>query len=146
MRTHTGFTLIEIIIVLCIVALLATLAIPSYQHAVIKGKRAEGRAALMRLMQQQERYYSVHTTYIAFSATSNDEHARPFIWYSGASAQRSSYEISAEACDGKGLRHCIRLMARPGTDRVNASFRDPLCGTLTLNSRGDASAAAHDCW
>ncbi|MFC7286746.1 type IV pilin protein [Herminiimonas glaciei] len=146
MRVNSGFTLIEIVVALLIVALLATLAIPSYQNAVIKSKRAEGRAALMRLMQQQERYYSVHTTYLPFSATSGDEHERQFSWYSGTSEQSSSYEISAEACDSSGIRHCIRLMARPGTDRVDASYRDFVCGTLTLDSRGDKSAAANDCW
>lgn len=146
MRAHSGFTLVEIVIVLFIVALLAALAIPSYQNAVIKGKRVEGRATLMRLMQQQERYYSQHTTYMEFSATTTDEHARQFSWYSGASAQSSSYEISAEPCDGKGLGHCVRLIARPGTDRVNASYRDRACGILTLDSRGHKSAAANDCW
>lgn len=146
MRTHAGFTLIEIVIVLLVVALLAAFAIPSYKNSVIKSKRAEGRVALMKLMQQQERYYSLHTRYLPFSALSTGEHERQFKWYSGTATSSSAYEISAETCDGKGPRHCIRLLAYPGTARVDTSYRDPVCGTLGLNSRGEKTAAADDCW
>lgn len=146
MRVHNGFTLIEVLITLFIMALLAGWAFRSYQHAVVKGKRAEGRAALMTLMQQQERYYSVHTTYRAFSSRSEDEHVHGMKSFSGASRTSSSYELSAQPCDDDGIRYCVRLIARPGTERVNPSYRDPLCGTFSLNSRGEKSADADGCW
>lgn len=146
MRWHNGFTLIEVLIALFIMVLLAGWAVQSYQHAVVKGKRTEGRAALVTVMQQQERYYSVHTSYRAFSSRTNDEHVHGMKWFSGASSTSSSYEISAQPCGDDGVRHCIRLIARPGTERVNSSYRDPLCGTLSLNSRGEKTAHADGCW
>ncbi len=141
-----GFTMIELMIVLIILGILAAIAIPSYQESVSKAKRTEGRAALMKAMQQQERYYSLHTTYLAFSSTSIDLDEKRFSWFSGENAQGSFYEISAQSCKEKSLRECVLLTAQPGTDKVNAHYRDPTCGALTLSSSGEKTAAADGCW
>jgi type IV pilus assembly protein PilE len=73
-----GFTLIEIMVAVVIVAILASFAYPSYLESVRKAKRAEARAALMQLMQQQERYYSQNNRYIAFSSESAGENGKSF--------------------------------------------------------------------
>ncbi|HTH43551.1 MAG TPA: type IV pilin protein [Oxalicibacterium sp.] len=145
-RRQHGFTLIEAMIVLLIVAILAAIAYPSYRESVLKTRRTEGKAALMKLMQQQERYYTLHASYLAFSAGSSDEEAKRFKWFSGDSPAASFYEIEAGACEGEDLRACVMLNAWPGSARVNASYRDPLCGRLSLNSRGERSADAASCW
>lgn len=145
-RLAHGFTMIELMVVLIIAAILAAVAIPSYQESVLKTRRSEGRAALMKGMQQQERYYSLHTTYLAFSSSSTDAEAKKFSWFSGANAKASFYEISAQACSGKTIRDCVVLIAQPGTGKVNASYRDPVCGALSLNSSGEESAGADRCW
>lgn len=145
-RLAHGFTMIELMVVLIIVAILAAIAIPSYQESVLKTRRTEGRAALMKVMQQQERYYSLHTTYLAFSSSSTDAEAKKFSWFSGENAKASFYEISAQACNGKTIRDCVLLIAQPGTGMVNSAYRDPLCGTMSLNSRGEKYAAADRCW
>jgi type IV pilus assembly protein PilE len=144
-----GFTLIELMVVVAIIAILASIALPSYQESVRKARRAEARAALMQLMQQEERYYSLHTTYIAFSRTSIVGDGSQFTWYSGSSAKDSGHEISGVACpDGEALSSCIKLVAVPGTANVNASFKDDACGTLNLSSTGvkSASGNASNCW
>ncbi|HWT72685.1 MAG TPA: type IV pilin protein [Oxalicibacterium sp.] len=145
-RPQHGFTLIEAMIVLLIAVILAAIAYPSYREAVIKTRRAEGKAALMKLMQQQERYYAVHGSYLAFSADAGDEEAKRFKWFSGDSPASSFYEIDARACDDEDLRDCVLLSAWPGSARVDAGYRDPLCGNLSLNSRGERSAGAAQCW
>lgn len=147
-KRHTGFTLIELMIVLVIAAILAATAYPSYQEYVRKAKRTEAQAALMRLMQQQERYFSQNNTYIAFSESITDENARKFAWYVGASAAKSPYEIRGAACENDSIANCIVLTATPGTNKVDASFSDPHCGTLSLTSTGKKTAAtnAADCW
>jgi type IV pilus assembly protein PilE len=145
-RHRTGYTLIELLIVLVLLAILATLANASYRHAVIKTKRVEGRAALLTLMQQQEQVFAQRMTYLAFSASAATPQAQQFKWYSGGAPVTSAYEIEATPCTGKQLAECVLLTAHPGTSRVDTGFVDPACGRLRLDSVGRKSADGNDCW
>ncbi len=53
-----GFTLIELMIVVAIVAILAGIALPAYDDYVRRAKRSEAQAALTNIAALQERYYS----------------------------------------------------------------------------------------
>lgn len=143
-----GFTLIEVMAAVVIVGILATIAYPSYQHAVRKTRRAEGRAALMQIMQQEERYYSHATTYVAFTSGSIEPEEKKLKWFSGENVAVSSYEIMATACDNDTIQNCVLLTAKPGTGKVNANYTDPDCGNLMIASTGEkkASGNATDCW
>ena len=143
---QAGLTLIELMTVLVIMAILAGIAQVSYREFIIRAKRTEGKAALMRLLQQQERYYSLHNSYIAFSSDSTDEDEKMFKWYSGESASSSAYEIKGEACPGDLVTNCLRLTAKPGTPKVDVNFKDPHCGKLIVTSMGTKDAENDDCW
>lgn len=54
-RTQRGFTLIEVMIVVAIVAILAAVALPSYNEYIRRGHRAEARAGLLQGAQWLER-------------------------------------------------------------------------------------------
>ncbi len=151
MRMQQGFSLVEVMVVLLTVGILAALAYPHLASHVVKARRAQAQAALLALMQQQERYFSEHNTYIAFSADGSGAAgpgAMPFAWHSGTSAAASAYELSGEACPGQALASCIELRATPGTARVDATFRDSACEILTLDSEGGRGATGTDlaCW
>jgi type IV pilus assembly protein PilE len=143
-RRKHGFSLVELMVVLVIVAILAAITYPSYLESVRKTRRAEGRAALLQLMQQQERYYSQNGTYIAFSSTGPNGYQ----WFSGNTPASSAYEIAAEACEEDTLENCIVLTATPGTRSVSTAHRDDACGELSLSSNGvkTASGPGADCW
>lgn len=141
-----GFTLIEIMVVVAIIGIIAAIAYPSYEGSVRKTKRAEGRAALMRLMQQEEQYYSQKNTYIAFSSSSSNADEMKFKWFSGEGAGGSAYEISAAACTDDTLANCVQLTAKPGTANVS-KFTDTECGNLTLTSTGEKGPSTPTvCW
>lgn len=59
-----GFTLVEVMIVVAIVAIIAALGIPAYLEHVNKGRRGEAMAALLEGAQALERYYSANGTYL----------------------------------------------------------------------------------
>jgi type IV pilus assembly protein PilE len=57
MQQFKGFTLIELMIVVAIVGILATIAYPSYQEHLMKSRRSDAQALLLDLAARQERYY-----------------------------------------------------------------------------------------
>ena len=58
-----GFTLIELIVAAVIIAILAAIAIPSYQNYVLKSHRTEAKTALLDLASMEERYFSAQNAY-----------------------------------------------------------------------------------
>jgi type IV pilus assembly protein PilE len=143
---RSGFTLVELMIVLAIVGILGAFAYPTYTGYIVRTRRTEGQVALVEAMQRQERYHVQHNTYVGFSA--DEPGADGFSWGSGASASASAYELDAYACPGRGIAECVEIRARPGTARVDARFRDPQCGVLTLDSTGRHGAQGTEvrCW
>ncbi|MFA9216870.1 MAG: type IV pilin protein [Sphingomonadaceae bacterium] len=143
-----GVTLLEVLVTLALIALLASQAYPAFSRHVIRLRRQEAQATLLRLMQQQERYFTQSNTYIEFSSSSTGEQARQFQWWSGTSKTGSAYEIEGKPCEGELIAQCVRLIATPGTANVDVHFRDADCGQLTLTSNGqrDASGPAARCW
>ena len=148
MHRTGGFTLIELLIVLVLALILSAAAYPAYTEFSVRARRTEAQAALHLLMQQQERYYSTHGTYLAFNADATDDEARAFHWWSGVKASSSAYELEGKACDGEAIRDCVQLVARPGTARVDRTFRDDACDTLVLTSTGLrlATGPSLNCW
>jgi type IV pilus assembly protein PilE len=63
LRKIRGFTLIEVMIVVAIVAILAAVALPSYRDSVAKSKRAEGKAAILNAEGWLERFNTDNNRY-----------------------------------------------------------------------------------
>jgi type IV pilus assembly protein PilE len=58
-----GFTLIELVIAMVIVAILAAIAIPAYQSQVRESRRTDAKTAVLDLAAREERYYSVQNSF-----------------------------------------------------------------------------------
>lgn len=62
-RRHHGFSLIELMIVVAIVAVLAAIAIPQYRKQIQKSNRTTAKSALLDLARREETYYSTNNSY-----------------------------------------------------------------------------------
>ena len=69
MRKHAGFTLVELMIVVAIVAILAAIAIPSYLRFQSKAKTAEATNNLGAVRTAQETYRAENDVYLACTAS-----------------------------------------------------------------------------
>lgn len=137
-----GFTLIELMITVAIVGILASIAYPAYTSSVQKGQRAQARASVVELLQQQERYMTQRNVYLAFTttgsgtsmATSPASAATTFKYFSGDSPSNTAYQLSAAACGSVALTDCVMVTATP----IQA---DPLVDTLSMTSQGAKSCS-----
>lgn len=69
MRTkHVGFTLIELMIVVAVVAILAAIALPAYNDYITRGKITEATSTLADMRVKLEQYYQDNRTYVGACA------------------------------------------------------------------------------
>jgi len=63
MMKSRGFTLIELMIVVVIVAILAAIALPSYREAVKRGNRRAAQSVMMEIVNRQHQYFIANRAY-----------------------------------------------------------------------------------
>ena len=138
-KTHRGFTLIEVMIVVAIVGILSALALPSYNEYIRRGHRAEARAALLQGAQWMERAATATGTYPLTASFPTTLTTMQSGRYTVAVASPPASAASGAA---------FTLTATPAGGQVGDK-----CGSYTLTHsgvRGAASAASGalvtECW
>ena len=61
--THAGFSLVELMVVVVITAILASIAVPAYNSSIRKSRRTEAKTAIMDLAAREERYFATQNQY-----------------------------------------------------------------------------------
>lgn len=136
-RKTTGFTLIEMMIVVAVIAILASLAVPSYQRYVQQSRRAEALNAVQRVAALEEQFYFARGAYTANAAN----------------------EIGAiSPTPGGDYTIAVAVVANPASFIVTATpavggkqVSDTECATFTLTNTGVQGATGStgdqaNCW
>jgi type IV pilus assembly protein PilE len=64
-RNQSGFTLIELMMVVAIVAILLAIALPAYQNQLIRGHRAAAKSEMLEIANRQQQYLLANRNYTA---------------------------------------------------------------------------------
>jgi len=132
---HTrGFTLIELMIALVIVAILAGLALPAYQDSVIKSRRSEAKAALLDLQNRMERFFIDKNTYNNACITGVGTCASGNSVLGSATTENGYYQLSITVTGG-GTGYTLKAAPQ------GAQTKDTKCQTLTLTNTGAKGVA-----
>ena len=141
-RTARGFTLIELMIVVAIIAILASLAYPSYRDSVARGRRADAKAALLEAAQWTERQYTVSNTYVATLLTSLNQ--------SPKGNSTAVYDIAYVTTPSASAPSATQFFLQ-ATPRSGGSMASDKCGSFIVDQKGDktisgGTATAAQCW
>jgi type IV pilus assembly protein PilE len=130
-KSNRGFTLIELMIVVAILAIIVTWGYNSYRDTILKAHRTEGIGELLAIADKLERYYADQGRYD--TAVLADIH--------GTSSENGYYSFSITSADTAQFT----ITAAPQGGQTD----DGKCGTFTLTSQGTRSASGtlpDKCW
>lgn len=127
-KLQNGFTLMELAIVMLIVGILAAVGINAFGGATEKARRTDATAALLKLAENQEKYYLINNAYTDVVADIGE-----------ADSEKAYYSLTS-VIDAAGSTYTLTATAVAGG--IQAS--DSACSIVTFNSAGQKGPAA--CW
>lgn len=135
-----GFTLLELLIVVAIMGILTSIALPAYQNSVLRSSRAEAKTELLQVASEQERHFSNFSTFVDDATPLNT----PVVAGRDRTTQNGFYAISVAACGGGAITNCFLATATAQNEQLADS-----CTTLTISdtgARGATGDTTNECW
>lgn len=148
-HAQRAFTLIELMIAVAVVALLASIALPSFMDSIRKSRRSEGIAALMAVQQAQERWRANSGAYAGNAQLTAAPNADPPGLGQPATTKSGYYGIAIS--DESATGYTVTATAQDGTSQA----ADTQCTTLGVQMTGGnlsyagadlVYAATNPCW
>lgn len=138
MKKARGFTLLELMIVVVVIAILAAIAIPMFTSQLRKSRRADAARALSELQLRQERWRASHATYVGTDSSAADKTAFGNLptseWYDFAFDSTAS-----------GTTFTVKATPRAGTAQASDSACSPMRLQVTGNNVSK-TPTGNRCW
>ena len=144
-RSQFGFSLIELMIVVAIVAIISAFAYPSYQRYVIKAKRTVAQNALLQVADRQQQFFMDNkqfaTKFSSLGYASDDMMINDEGQIVSASDSKRTYKIALSGA--AATAYTVEAVPQLGQ-----ASKDSHCGTITLTSAGvkGQSGSGDNCW
>lgn len=133
---QSGFTLIEVMVVVAIIGILTAIAYPAYKKFIYKGRRSEGTALLQAAQLGQEKYRINHSTYASDFSDTAFTRVCPS---SGACTSPGGYYSLTATGNASGYTLTVTALG----DQAN----DSVCTTITLTQdASDVTYTPSACW
>ncbi|HEY6454448.1 MAG TPA: type IV pilin protein [Steroidobacteraceae bacterium] len=147
--TTAGFTLIELMIVVVIVAILASIAVPAYTSSVRKSRRTEAKTAIMDFGAREERIYATQNAYstdpgvLGYTAAGGSWPVSTGTYYQ--IDQPTVFPATVTATGTTPPTFTVTVEPTPGSSQSS----DTACATFTLTNTGLQGATGNNptsCW
>lgn len=140
-----GFSLIELMVVVVVIGILASIAYPSYMDSVRKGRRSDGKSALLATSQSMERYFTENTSYngptlsdaSTIGKTTSPENYYTIAFDSAPTGDAVCAATSATNSNASAYRICATPTGPQSSDS---------CGMFSLSSTGVRTPTTAGCW
>ena len=144
-RHQRGFSLIELMVVVAIVAIVMAIAFPSYERYVVTTKRAVAQNALLQVADRQQQFFMDNKRFAA-DLTNLGFTANPFIVDDDG---ESTVVGDADAVYSVALSNVTATTWIATATPLNGQLsRDTSCANLTMNQAGakGKSGTGDNCW
>jgi type IV pilus assembly protein PilE len=137
-RSH-GFTLIELMITVAIIAILAAVVYPSYTSVIRRSHRADARDALLQIQVAQEKYFLSNNGY-ATLANLYTASPIPTVVKSGTTYYTANQYYIVTFVSQSSTAYQVRAQAQ------GSQAGDGYCADFWITESGNKTATNADCW
>ena len=144
MKKQAGFTLVELMIVVAIIGILASVAYPSYIESTRATKRATAQSDLLQLASFLERRFTENNTYLIANGSSDPITSTACNTAGGCTPALQggiSHDDYLYSFSGTPSQSNFVLQAVPQGGQVNDK-----CGTMTYAQTGATTSSSVNCW